>query len=545
MCLKTLWKAPSTRRQRGKSWYPGDLMPGEGEEPLSDMSGKASKGASWTLVGALFVQVLGLVRTAALARLLSLSDFGIAGLALTVIGALYTLTNTGVAGSVIIMPFERKKELHEYSNSVWTMEVIRGVVIALILALLAVPMALFYREPRLVPVLLILALTPLFTSTTNIGLGLQARRMQFNKTTIHGMVSGLLTTALTIFLAWSMHNYWALVWSQIAGAGIALLLSFIFSSYRPRLNFDLDNMRKAFDFGKHIFIIGLATFVLTMMDNVVVGRVMGATALGVYMIAYAFCNLPRTFTNTVFNTILFPMFASVEREQNANRISSILERSVTMACVILLTTITPLIILSPAIIRIIYGTKWVDAVGPMRILLLAGFFVSMLGLFSTFLVGTNRPQIESKAKILDAAFFLAIIYPFTLWQGTLGAALGSCLTSLISLLYRWYVIVPIAPQACRRIPGIIASALLCLGALSGAVMVLMELAASRANLLSFGFVFSPALPALSAAWLQLILGLPLLAVASLGCFVLTQPMARGEVRILWAKAVQRLKRGAD
>ena len=518
----------------------------ERDEAVTDLGGRATKGASWTLIGTLFTQVLGLARTAALARLLSQNDFGVAAMALTVIGALYTLTNTGVGGSIISMPMKTKKELHQYTDVVWTMEMARGTVVSLLLALMAYPVAIFYRDDRLVPVLIALAVMPFFTSANNVGLGLQIRRMEFTKATIHAMLSGLLTVILTVLVAWWTRNYWALVWGQVVGAFVTTALSFVFSSYRPRFSFDLDHARRAFDFGKHIFVIGMAGYALTVMDNVIVGRVLGATALGVYVIAYAFCNLPRAFINSVFNTILFPMFASVSRDE-PERVNSILERAVTMACVVLLATITPLVAFTPAVIRVIYGTDWADAVGPMRILLLAGIFVSLLVLLSTFLVGINQPGVESRAKILDAVIFLAVIYPFTVWQGTVGAAIGSCLTSLISLLYRWRVIRPVAPLACRRLPRLIGSTLLCFAVIAEAAIALSALVSSGFNWAAFNPVhslLSQPLPSLGVAWLQLVLGLPLLGALSLGCFVLVQPMARGEVVSLWDKARARLKRSS-
>lgn len=75
-------------------------------------------------------QVLGIARTAVLARLFSQGDFGIAGMAGTIIAALYTLTSTSIVASVISSHFDDEKERHRYANSVWTLEVGRGVLIA-------------------------------------------------------------------------------------------------------------------------------------------------------------------------------------------------------------------------------------------------------------------------------------------------------------------------------------------------------------------------------------------------------------------------------
>lgn len=511
------------------------------------LRGRVASGASWNLIGALGTQVLGIARTAVLARLLSQGDFGIAGMALTVIGALYTLTSTGIVASIISSHFDDEEERRHYASSVWTLEIVRGALIALVLAILAVPMTRFYGEARLLPVLLVLSLTPIFTSLNNVGLTLQVQRIEFKKFMLHGLLSALLTTVFTIALAWWTRNYWALVWGQIAGAAVGTGLSFAFSSYRPRLSWNASHARRGFDFGKHVFLISLANYALTTMDNVLVGRLMGAAVLGSYVVAYSFCNLPRAFISNILGAILFPTFAVVGRENDAPRLNNVVARAFALCCAILTVFIPPLVAFAPAIVRVIYGTQWEEAIALVRLLLLAGFFSGVLSLLSTLAISLDRPRLESSAKIFDAAIFLLLLYPLILWLGAVGAAVAACISCLLAVLWRWLAMNHLAPQGFAPMPWLIASALGC-GALAafvgaGAAILISDSSLELTNPSRvLADIFSTRMPSLSVAWLQLIFGIPLVGLLSGALFSALHPPAREEVGQAFRKMCAQLKK---
>ena len=516
-----------------------------GEGTSSEMSGalgtRVVKGVSWTLAGTLWTQALGVVRTIALARLLSLGDFGLAAMALTVIGALYTLTNTGVVASVVSGRFEDDDEMHRYVNLVWTLEIARGALISLLLlATSGVFARFFYHEPALTPLLVALSLTPICTSLQNVGLFLNQRRVEMRSLTFHGFWTNTLGVLLTLILAFLTRNYWALVWGQILGAFTGTALSFVFSSYRPRLGFDRSLLRRAFDFGKHQFVIGLANYVLTMMDNVAVGYFLGKNVLGMYVVAYSFCTLARTVVNNAFNTVLFPAFAAAGREDDPNRLRALVERVFTMGTLGLIALLAPLVAFAPAVLRVFYGTKWGSAATSMRLLLVAGFFAGLLSLFSAFFVGLDRPQVESKGKIWDALLFLAVLIPLTRHFGAPGAALTGIIAWAGASIWRWKWAHDLAPGALRRLPFLLGSALL-IGAVACALGGLPwhGIAGGLPHL------FDETAPTLLTAWVQLLVGAPFVALFSTGAFTLVNPVARREVTGLLGRFDARRGRARD
>lgn len=507
------------------------------DEP--SLGSRVVKGAGWTLAGTLWTQLLGVARMIVLARLLSQDDFGMAGLALTVSGALYTLTNTGVIASVVSGRFKDEDELHRYVNLVWTLELGRSWVIALLMVMGAGGFARFYGEPRLLPVLLVLALEPLFP--TNIGLFLQSRRVDMKRLTLSGLFTNTLSVSATLGLALWMRSYWALVWGQILGSAANTLFSFLLSSYRPRLGWDRGLARRAFDFGKFQFVVGGCNYALGTMDNVLVGFLYGTKILGVYTVAYSFCTMARSLVNNAFNTVLFPAFAAAGREDDPERLRSLVERAFTLGALVMTGVLAPLIAFAPAVVRILFAKWGMAPVEPMRWLLGAGWFAGLLSLFSAFFVGLDRPRIESNSKLLDAGVFLAVLYPLTRLHGAVGAAQAGALALALASVWRWKWASALAPGALTRLPLLVVSSVL-VGGL--AIFVGLVPWSLRGGLTRESWLgaFTSAPPSLGVAWSQLLLGAPLVAVLSALWLAGLHPRARAELEGLGAKLRARLQR---
>jgi len=495
------------------------------------LGSRTMKGAGLAMVSAIASQIAGVVRTVVLARLLSQDDFGVAAMTLTISGALFTLTNTGVIGSVISARFRTEKELHRYANVVWTLEAARGVAIGAFIALGAWPFAHFYREPRLFPVLLLMTLQPFLLAPFNIGLMLQERQLKMKQMLWHGLWTSLLTVGITLLLAFLTRNYWAIIWGQVLGALVGTAFSYVLFSYRPRLEWHWPLVRQALDFGKHQFVIGLCNYVLTTMDNVLVGFMFHTVALGIYTVAYSFCTMARQVATSAFSTVLFPAFASAGREDDPARLRSLVERSFTLGMAGLTAFLVPLIVYSPAIMRIFFARFGTLPVEPMRWLLVAGWFTGLLALFNSFFVGLGRPQFESKYKFLDAVVFVAILVPLTRAHGIVGAAQAGALTWALSSLWRLRAAGALVPGAFGRLPSLMVSSVI-VGMI--ATVVGLWPFAGRAVFSLAGFVraFHPAIPSLGTAWLQLLVASPLLALGCTAGLMALHPVARTEIPAL-------------
>ncbi|PYT01247.1 MAG: hypothetical protein DMF65_07850, partial [Acidobacteria bacterium] len=250
------------------------------------------EGVSVSALSVALTQALALARSVVLARLLAPSDFGLFGMALTVTGALAVLTSFGLDTALVARDFQDERELSLHLDTVWTAEIVRKALLALLLVAAAYPTARFYGSAELMTVLCALAVAPVIQSFQNIGLLRHQKRVEFRRLVLLEQLTNVVSTVAAVSLALWTRDVWALVWTQLISAAASVALSYALDSYRPRPRFDRDALRQALGFGKWMFVVVLTAYVTTTADNVVVGRMLGAAALGVYVMAYNLASLP-------------------------------------------------------------------------------------------------------------------------------------------------------------------------------------------------------------------------------------------------------------
>jgi len=484
------------------------------------LSGKIYAGVSWTLLSSFTNQVLNFVRTFMLVRLLTPDNFGVAGMAATVLGAVCVLTNVGMSQSIITAKFNSPEEQRRYVDTIWTLELARGFCIGLLMSLAALPTARFYHDPRLFPVVLVIAWIPFAGSLRNVGLGLTARDMQFARVTLVNLAETIVGVASAIVLAWWLRSYWALVLAQ-SGAGLfGLIMSYIAHPYRSRLSFDRQVIRQGFNFGKHVFLITLSGFIVTTLDNIVVGRVLGAAILGFYIVAFMASSLLSNVVNQVMGAVFFPTFARIGRD-DMGKLGPAATRAFTVGTALLTVAASPIIALAPDILAA-FKPQYMAASQPMRVLAVAGFLRALVGLLSSILMGMNRPGIESRCKIIEAVVFAVAIYPLVHFFGMMGGAATGVLTFVVALFLRFWLAQQAFAGALKGLPALIGVSAL---AIAGGCLASYQLLA---------------LAGLHSVWLRLALGTPICMSLSALIFVILRPQMLRETKGMVTMLRQRL-----
>src|SRR5699024_5606174 len=151
-------------------------------------------------------------RNMLLARVIAPDQFGIMAITLAVIALFEAITEVGVAQAVIQ---NKRGDTPEFLNVAWWFGVARGVVVGLQAAPLTAPIANFYEEPDLTPLLMVAPLTVVFTGLTSPRVYALQRKFKFKATLFTFQGAGLIGTAFTIALGFILQNVWALLWGAV------------------------------------------------------------------------------------------------------------------------------------------------------------------------------------------------------------------------------------------------------------------------------------------------------------------------------------------
>lgn len=299
-------------------------------------------------------RLLGLLSTLILTRLLVPSDFGLIALGSSFVVALDAVSALGVEDALV----REKTPDRELYDTGFTLNLIRSVLTGTILAVSALPVANFFREPRLASVLLALALGTIAGGLTNIGIVDFRRNFSFNREfrlLIVPRLAGVLTTIISALL---MRSYLALIAGILASRSLAVVLSYVMHPYRPRLS--LRAWRHLAGFSVWSWAWGVAALVRDRGDGFLIGWSLDATQVGVFNIATEIADLPTTELVAPLGRACFSGFAAARHAGEDSGQTYL--RVVAVVTLLTFPIAVGISLLADPIVRLAFGSKWLEAI---------------------------------------------------------------------------------------------------------------------------------------------------------------------------------------
>jgi lipopolysaccharide exporter len=420
-------------------------------------------GVGWNASSSLISQLIGFIRSIVIARLLAPEEFGLFGMALTIMLGLSALTTIGLDQTIVAHKFETRDELDAHLNTAWSAELLRSCFVTLLLLALAYPMARFYGQQQLRVIISILSLTILIQGFQNIGLVILRKEISFARIFWYELATSVGGATLTIVLALFMRNVWALVYGLLATAALGTGLSYIFHSYRPRLAFERVALQRALNFGKFALVIAVASYVTTMADNVMVGRLLGTSALGNYALAYNLASVPIGVLVYALSRVLSPAFAEITAGR-PKRLEQAFTKVFIISSMILISITVPMFLLAGEIVQLLFGSRWITAGTALRVLSLIIPFRGLVLIITTVFFGLNQPKQVATGKTLEAIVFLALLYPLIITLGLVGAAWAGVIAYAFAFINRIVALRNVIPGISMKLSRISLSALMATGA---------------------------------------------------------------------------------
>jgi O-antigen/teichoic acid export membrane protein len=266
--------------------------------------------------------------------------------------------------------------------------------------------------------------------------------MEFRKIAAIDFVSyGIGYGLLGVCLAFLGYGVWALVWAHVAN--VALNTALIVRSKPGSIGvaMKIGDASSLLGFGIGLSLARVANYVATQADNVIVGRSLGAEALGFYGRAYQCLMMPANFFGSVFDKVLFPAMVAVQDDKE--RLGRAFARSLGIVAMLTLPLSGVLIVLAPEIIELLLGPEWMPVVTPFRVLCTA------LALRTGYKIGHTlcravgavyeiawRETIYAAAVVLGAGVGLS-------W-GMLGVAVGVSAAMTLNFVLTFHLVTKVA-----------------------------------------------------------------------------------------------------
>ncbi len=386
---------------------------------------RMAKGAVWMVLFKGLERSLGMISLLILARLLTPADFGLVAMATSLIALLELFSTFGMDTALI----QRNDATPTHYNTAWTLNLIAGCIIALVMLALAWPASYFYHEPRLVAVISVLSIGAAVQGCENVGIVDFRKEMRFDREFRFLVTKKFLSFCTTVPLAFYLRNYWALVAGTLMGRIAGVSLSYWLHPFRPRLT--LSAMGDLLHFSKWLMAQNVLSFLKDRSSDVIVGRLAGPASLGVFSASAEISNMPGTELVAPINRAILPAYVSLAHDKHALGREYLSVMSV--VALIAVPAVAGLAATAPFMVLLALGPKWVEAVGLIEILAFFGITqVLQSNAYSAF-IALGKPQIFVKINLIHVSILLTTLWSFTRMYGIHGAAWAYVITAVAML----------------------------------------------------------------------------------------------------------------
>jgi len=399
-------------------------------KPGDTLSERVVHGGIWVFILRIVNRIFGLIRIIILARLLAPNDFGLFGIAMLALATLQGFSRTGFDQALI----QKKEDTEPYLNSAWTVQIIRGFILAIILLVGAPLVGIFFEEPRAIMLVRVLGASVFLESLKNIGIVYFQKEMEFHKQFVYQFSGTIADIAVAIPAALILRSVWALVFGLLAGNFVRVIVSYIIHPYRPSFRLDWDKNKELFNFGRWILGSGVLVFLITQGDDIFVGKLLGVTMLGFYQMAYRISNMPATEITHVISQVTFPAYSKLQDDIPKLREAYL---KVLQATSFLSFPIAGLIfVLAPDFTRIFLGEKWMPMVPAIMVLVWWGVIRSLVASMSPIFLAVGKPNILTKMQFFQTILLFTLIYPLSVNYSIMGTSLAVLFSAILMFFIR-------------------------------------------------------------------------------------------------------------
>jgi len=385
---------------------------------------KVARGALWTVMVRFALRFIGLISTMILARLLTPADFGIVALAGTVVTAMEMLTAFGFE---VVLIREKNPPPDRY-NTVWTLSVLRGIVLALI-ALVIGPFASdFFAEPRLDDVFAIIALSPLLHGLHNVGLVDFRKNLQFHREFHFLVTSKVLEFIATVSLAFIWRDYWALIVGIVLSQAIKLLLSYTMHPFRPRGS--LRGAASIMSFSIWLLLNAILGFTLNRSDKFFVARMVGTVEVGFYSMAYELSNLATTELISPVRRVILPGYSKVAA--NREKLTNLYLDGLSVMLLLGLPVAIGIAAVAQPLVAVVLGDQWGAVVPLIEILTLCGAIRVAGANAGPIFVALGKPHVTTLRQLICVVIGLPLLALLTGRHGATGTAVAITIIAALS-----------------------------------------------------------------------------------------------------------------
>lgn len=393
---------------------------------------KSLHGMKWSVLSTVVNMIFQILFMAVMARLLEPSAFGLVAIAMVILKVANYFSQMGIGPAIV-----QKTSLTDVDIRVaFTLSVSLGCIAAGVVYTLAPGIGQWLGNIPLIDVIRLLTISFVLGGLSTVPIFLLRRKQRFKAIAFVESVSYVLGYGtFGVLLAINEAGVWSLVGAALCQALLVYLLSYLLVRHPMLPIFDRNAIKHFYNFGSRYSIIGFLEFVGSNLDTLIIGKVLGDAATGIYNRAFMLANLPVQNIVNSLTKVMFPILSEVQHDRS--KIGQVY-----LVFLFLVGSITGAICFGmiPAardLIMTLLGEKWKEAIPVLQTLAVAVPFVFLSHISGIVLdaLGMLRPKLQIQSASI--VVLISMMYIF-FSAGLVGFALAVVIAEVFKFfVYLW------------------------------------------------------------------------------------------------------------
>lgn len=379
----------------------------------------------WRFAERCSAQMVSLVVSIVLARLLAPEDYGIIALVTVFTTIMQVFVDSGLGTALI-----QKKNADDLDfSSVFYFNFAVCLILYTVMFAAAPFIARFYNNAALTPLVRVISLTIVISGVKGIQQSYVSRNMLFKRFFYATLGGTIFSAFLGIGLAYAGFGVWALVAQQLSNAAIDTLILWLTVPWRPKKMFSWDRLKGLLSYGWKLLASGLLDRVYSSLRSLIIGKMYSPADLAFYERGNQFPDVIITNINTSIDSVLLPTMASSQDDRAT--VKSMTRRAIKTSTYIMAPLMMGLAFCAEPIVRLVLTEKWLPCVPFLRIFCITYIFYPIHTANLNAIKALGRSDLFFKLEIVKKIVGLTILLS-VMWFGVMAMAYSLLLSSVLS-----------------------------------------------------------------------------------------------------------------
>lgn len=394
---------------------------------------KVAGGLFWSYGERIMAQLVSLIVSIVLARLLDPENYGVISIVMIFITFCDAIVSGGFGNAIV-----QKKDADELDvNTMLCCSVATSLLLYIVIFISAPFIAEFYGMDIIRPILRVLGLRLLISGVNSIQRAWIQKRMLFKRFFISTSFGTIISAVVGISMAYMGMGAWSLVAQYFTNSFIDTTVLLITNDWKPRLQFSWKRAKTMLSYGWKVLVTTVVYTIEGDLRSLIIGKKFGSADLAYYDQGKKFPNLLVTNINTSISNVLFPVLS--ENQNDPERLKKMCRRSVRMGIYLLSPLLIGLIGVADTFVVAVLSAKWAPCIPFLRILTLVFLVRPFTTTCQQSILSVGRSDVTLKIEIVVNAVAIGILfYSVFILESVIGIAVGTLFAEVVSMAMFMY-----------------------------------------------------------------------------------------------------------